>query len=218
MTTPSSRLNPNAYHSSTSKRVMPCPPESVMTFGSPAPSDLPPRSLARVRRSTRNVTSLRAMARPTFSNQRSRISSLKGSAPLRLTCIEANAADDAPHATLAVSWPDGVKVRRACIRPSRSGRARPLTTSTPSLSSTSSRPPGTRAGRHRWPASSTTPGSSTLRAPTPSTTASPSPARSKTAVLRALVYAQTVVATTPHQTRQPYPLPEAPPKRTVSSC
>lgn len=143
---------------------------------------------------------------------------IEGFSPLRLTCIEANAADDAPHATLAVSWPDGVKVRRACIRPSRSGRARPLTTSTPSLSSTSSRPPGTHAGRHRWLASSTTPGSSTLRAPTPSTTASPSPARSKTAVLRALVYAQTVVATTPHQTRQPYPLPEAPPKRTVSSC
>lgn len=55
MTTPSRRLNPNAYHSSTSQRVMSCPPESVMTFGSPAPSDLPPRSLARVRRSTRNT-------------------------------------------------------------------------------------------------------------------------------------------------------------------
>lgn len=81
MTTPSRRLNPNAYHSSTSQRVMSCPPKSVMTFGSPAPSDLPPRSLARVRRSTRNATSLRAIARPTFSNQRSRISSLKGSAP-----------------------------------------------------------------------------------------------------------------------------------------
>lgn len=42
ITTPSSRLNPNAYHSSTSKGVMSSPHESVMAIGSPAPSDLPP--------------------------------------------------------------------------------------------------------------------------------------------------------------------------------
>ena len=50
------------------------------------------------------------MARPTFLNQRSGISSSKGSAPLRLTGIEADAAGDAPHATLTVSWSDGVNV------------------------------------------------------------------------------------------------------------
>lgn len=50
---------------------------------------------------------------------------IEGFSPLRLTCIEANAADDTPHATLTVSWSDGVNVRRACIRPSRSGKHDP---------------------------------------------------------------------------------------------
>ena len=33
---------------------------------------------------------------------------IEGFSPLRLTGIEADAADDAPHATLTVSWSDGV--------------------------------------------------------------------------------------------------------------
>ena len=35
---------------------------------------------------------------------------IEGFSPLRLTGIEANAAGDAPHATLTVSWSDGVSV------------------------------------------------------------------------------------------------------------
>ncbi len=167
--------------------------------------------------STRNAPSLRAITRPTFSNQRSGISSSKASAPLRLTSIKANATGNAPHATLTMSWSDGVNVRRACIRPSLSGNPRPSTTSVSSLSSISSRSPGTDAGRHRWSASSRTPAHRHCAYLRRQQRPPPPQRQGIQPVLRGFVDANTGVATTPHQKRQTYPLCEAPLERTVSS-
>lgn len=106
---------------------------------------------------------------------------IEGFSPLRLTGIEADAAGDAPHATLTVSWSDGVNVPEGMYQTLTVGESTTLDNVGTFTLIDVLPPSGEGAGRHRWSASSRTPSSSTLHAPTPPTTASPSPATSKTA-------------------------------------
>ena len=94
---------------------------------------------------------------------------IEGFSPLRLTGIEADAAGDAPHATLTVSWSDGVSVPEGMYQTLTVGESTTLDNV------------GTFTLIDVLPPSSRTPSSSTLHVPTPPTTASPSPATSETA-------------------------------------
>lgn len=124
---------------------------------------------------------------------------------LRLASIEAYTLSTMLHATLAVNWSNGVNVLEGLHQMLARGKSTPLDKVNTHTLIDALPPSEESAGRH------CTHLRRRQRPPLPHRGA-------RQPVLRALVDAKTVIATTPHQTRRLTGLPEAPPKRTVSSC